>query len=108
MAELQELIDNAAGQTPRQSHRRWQEELAATGLFTEPEEAVYPNPVRGTPEQVVARVASISYIAALDEPERRRVLERVLTILASHPETAGRTEFPVPYRTTVIWCRRRP
>jgi hypothetical protein len=46
-----------------------------------------------------ARVGSISFIAALDEPERGRVLARAR-------ELAGEGTVTLPYRAEVQICRR--
>ena len=52
----------------------------------------------------VARVASVSFVARLPEPERERVLEEVRNLLATDPETRGRAEVELPYRTDVYWA----
>jgi hypothetical protein len=44
-------------------------------------------------------VGSISFIAALDAPERERVLERARAL-------AGEGTVTVPYRAEVLLCRR--
>ena len=62
---------------------------------------------RLTPDGVVARVASVSFVAALAEPERAAVLESVRELLARDPDTRGRAEVELPYRTDVYWCARR-
>lgn len=56
-----------------------------------------------SPDDVVAMVASRSYIITLGEADRERVLGQVRTLLREHPETAGRTVVPVPY---VARCSR--
>jgi hypothetical protein len=55
---------------------------------------------------VVARVTSVSFIAALPPAEFARVVDQVRTLLATHPETKGRSTFELPYRTGVYWCER--
>ncbi|AJW78832.1 hypothetical protein VO01_06530 [Clavibacter michiganensis subsp. insidiosus] len=51
-----------------------------------------------TPEDVVALAGSISRIIVLPEHERARVLDDIRTLLAGHPDTAGRESFDLPYR----------
>jgi SAM-dependent methyltransferase len=53
------------------------------------------------------RVASMSYVAVLPDDERTRVLDRVATLVARHPATAGRAAFRLPYRTSAWWAERR-
>ncbi|ROQ38618.1 methyltransferase family protein [Frondihabitans sp. PhB188] len=52
-----------------------------------------------TPDEVIDMVASRSYILTLPEGERLEQLERVRTLLATHPDTAGRATVGVPYVT---------
>ena len=64
------------------------------------------NPVKADFAAVVARVTSVSFIAALPPAEFARVVDQVRTLLATHPETKGRSTFELPYRTGVYWCTR--
>jgi hypothetical protein len=54
----------------------------------------------------VARVASISFIAALEPRVRDRVAAQVRELVTTHPDTRGRARFPLRYRTGVYWCER--
>lgn len=58
------------------------------------------------PEGVVELMASRSFIAALDDDENRAVRDEIRRLLAEHPETAGRGELVLPYRTDAYWTRR--
>jgi hypothetical protein len=55
----------------------------------------------------VARVASVSFVAALAQSDRADVLARVRALLARDPETRGREVVELPYRTDVYWCNAR-
>ena len=55
---------------------------------------------RVPPEAVVGRVASSSRIALLDDAGREAYLGRVRNLLATHPDTRGRDDLDVSYRTT--------
>jgi len=55
-----------------------------------------------TVESVLAMAASRSYLIALEPDERAAVLERIRALLASHPDTAGRPEFAMPYTTVAF------
>lgn len=104
---VQHRVHEHAGHTPRQDSSRWEAELAASGRFGPVGRATFPNPVRGNVDLLRARVASVSYISALSDPARRRVLDEIGAIVAEDPTLAGQAEFEVPYTTTVIWCRAR-
>jgi ubiquinone/menaquinone biosynthesis C-methylase UbiE len=52
-----------------------------------------------TPEQLVAGIATRSYAATMDHDTRQRFLGRVHDLLATHPDTRGRTRLDLPYVT---------
>ena len=54
---------------------------------------------RLTPEQVVAGIGTRSYVATMTPPDRTTFLDRLRTLLAEHPDTAGRTELELPHAT---------
>jgi ubiquinone/menaquinone biosynthesis C-methylase UbiE len=51
------------------------------------------------PEQVVAGIATRSYAATMDAATRERFLGRVRDLLATHPDTRGRTALELRYVT---------
>jgi SAM-dependent methyltransferase len=103
---IQERLHEHVDTAPQQRSSVWEAELAATGLFGGLGRAKFPNLVTGGIDVLRARVASVSYISALSEVERNRVLEDVSAIVADDPSLAG-GEFVMPYTTTVTWCRAR-
>ncbi|KDP90317.1 MULTISPECIES: class I SAM-dependent methyltransferase [Clavibacter] len=79
----------------------------AAGRATEPgpfpgfgpvEHASFAHVHRTTPEEVVDLAGSISRISTLPDVERARVLDDIRTLLAGHPDTAGRDALDLPYR----------
>lgn len=80
------------------------EVVRASGLFGEVHQAVFPNPQTVTLDDVVARAASTSFVAALDPDPRQALLDEVRDLVAAHPETAGRERFVFPHETLVSWC----
>ncbi|MBF4624092.1 class I SAM-dependent methyltransferase [Clavibacter sp. VKM Ac-2872] len=62
------------------------------------EHASFAHVHRTTPEEVVDLGGSISRIITLPDDERARVLEDIRTLLAGHPDTAGRDVLDLPYR----------
>jgi SAM-dependent methyltransferase len=55
---------------------------------------------RVPPQAVVGRAASSSRVALLDDAGREEYLGRIRGLLATHPQTRGRDELDVPYRTS--------
>ena len=84
----------------------WEDVVAEAGLFSPLESTRMANSQVGSPEMVIARTRSTSFIAALPEDRHNAALAAVAELIASHPDTAGRTEIVIPYETVVYWCRR--
>jgi hypothetical protein len=60
--------------------------------------------VHGSLDVLLARTASISFIATLPDSERAEVLGGVRAVLAAHPEAWVEGELAMPYVTQVTWC----
>jgi SAM-dependent methyltransferase len=76
-ALLEEVMAGAVGETPRHRDGDWERVLEASPLFSALASAEFPNDQPQTPEGLVERAASTSFIAAMDEPERRRLLDEL-------------------------------
>jgi ubiquinone/menaquinone biosynthesis C-methylase UbiE len=107
VGEMQDLVHQHAGDAPRQAHSSWRRELESSGLFTAFAQTSYANLVQGDRDTVLARVASTSYIAALDQTQHKRVLERVEAVLDAHPQSRDRQRIEMPYTTHLLVGRRR-
>jgi SAM-dependent methyltransferase len=107
VAALSGIVTRHEGDWPRYRRGGWHAAFdAARDMFRPLEEAHFPNAHRLSPEGVVDRVASVSFIATLPDAERAPVLEEVRALLASHPDTAGKDEVVLAYRTDVfVWER---
>ena len=79
---------------------------AATGLFSPYQEAMFPNPVRVDVDTLRARVASLSFVALLDDAPRERLLDAVSDLVAERGLVGADGLLDTPYRTHVTWCRR--
>lgn len=108
VAEWTRLTRRVRGDAPDRRTSDWHSLAATTELFDGPHEASFDNPHPLAPEVLVERLASSSFVAALDDRERAEVLEEFRGILERHPETRGREEITVPYRTEVHLLRRVP
>jgi len=106
MAEADDLMEAYRGGTPQHYDGVWQEAFAATSLFGPLEEAEFDNPQVLSPDSFIARLRSVSYVGALDRVTQDALLTSVAKLLASHPDTAGKTELLVPQSTRVWICRR--
>ncbi|MGI8507156.1 MAG: class I SAM-dependent methyltransferase [Solirubrobacteraceae bacterium] len=103
--QTQALVHEHVNNAPQQRTSPWAKRLAETRLFTALEQRTFPNVVHGDLDTLLARVASVSYIAALDEPARQRVLDAVREVVVTDPVTRDRCELAMPYTTHVTWCR---
>ena len=59
-----------------------------------------------TPDEVVARVQSVSHVAVLPAVERAALLAEVRTLLRTDPATSGSDEIALPYRVDAYWAER--
>ena len=100
VARLTEIMEPYRGETPGYKSG-WRAAFERTNLFTPLESAEFRHVHELDAEGVVARVASVSFIAALPDDERERVFARVREALPAD-------EVALPYRTDVFWCRRAP
>jgi len=99
IAELTELIEPFRGDTPSHRSLRWKRAFETTRAFTSPALTSFPYLHATTREGAVARVRSISFIAALDDDARDRVADAARRIVPGD-------EFAFAYRTDV-WTTRR-
>lgn len=107
VARMQKLVGAHRGETPQRGTSGWREQLAATGLFTPLAERDLTHVVHGTLDVLLARNASVSFIATLPESERAQVLEGVRALVAENPEAWDGDELVMPYVTQVTWCWAR-
>ena len=104
VAELTAIMEPYRGAAPGYRSGTWKEAFERTSLFSSLHREEFEHVHRLEPEAVVARVASVSFVAALPERDRASVLSGVRTLLARDPATRGREVVELPYRTDVWWC----
>jgi ubiquinone/menaquinone biosynthesis C-methylase UbiE len=103
--ELQRAIDEITeplrGDTPSQAGGAWRRAFERTQLFMPVAERRVSFVLELDAETFVDRIGSISFIAALHEPRREEVLERIRGLASEHPE-------PWSYVTEVHVYEARP
>jgi SAM-dependent methyltransferase len=106
VAELTRIMAPFEGDAPRYDHGEWRAVFPAPGFGLLLERS-FPHAHIGSPEQVIAdRIASVSFIAALDEASRSAVLDEVRALIAATPALAGHGSVAMPYVTRAYWCHR--
>lgn len=106
VAALTEIMEPYRGDAPAYRGDVWREALERTTLFGPLEHGRFQLEHELDREGVVARVTSVSFIAALPDGERETVAERVRELLETDPAVRGRERVALPYRTDVFWCER--
>jgi SAM-dependent methyltransferase len=87
---------------------RWERAFASpTSGFTRVRYRAFPHAQWGPPSLFVQRALSVSHIASLPPARQREVARSVRKLLATDPETRGRSRLRLPMRTEVYWSRRR-
>jgi len=104
---LTDIMAPHEGDAPRYYNGEWRKAFPAPG-FGELREREFAHTHVGPAEQVIVqRVASVSFIAALDENARSEVLDEVRKLIAATAQLAGRSEVSFPYLTRTYWCQAR-
>jgi SAM-dependent methyltransferase len=86
----------------------WERAFAApTSGFTRVRYRAFPHAQWGPPSLFVQRALSVSHIASLAPTRQREVARAVRRLLATDPETRGRSRLRLPMVTEVYWSRRR-
>lgn len=90
----------------RDAEVTWRAAMEATDLFRATGDAEFPFEQPMDVEGLCERMASVSFIAGMDEPARARVLDELRTLCATHPDLKGRATFAHPYVTEVYVYER--
>jgi ubiquinone/menaquinone biosynthesis C-methylase UbiE len=84
-ALLEEVMARAVGDTPRHRDGNWERVLYASPLFEPLASIELPNDQPQTPQGLVERAASTSFIAAMDEGSRADLLDELARRTADLP-----------------------
>jgi SAM-dependent methyltransferase len=83
---IDELTEPLRGSTPSLGSGRWHAAFEGSALFKPVSERKIPFELALDPDTFEDRIASVSFIAALDDERRAEVLERVRQLAVEHPE----------------------
>jgi SAM-dependent methyltransferase len=86
--------------------RKWEPPLG--DAFGPPEWATFRVVQRQDRETLLANLSSRSYLITLSADERAAVLADVVELLRTHPDTAGREVYELPYRTRCMRAMKHP
>ncbi|MCI4335733.1 MAG: methyltransferase domain-containing protein [Thermoplasmata archaeon] len=103
VGELTRILDRHDAGGPRGRSEAWRAPLESTGLFAPLAHRTFPHAQRATPEGIVDRALSVSFIAMLPTADQEAVAQEVRNLLAralvAHPGAI----VELPYRTEVYW-----
>jgi ubiquinone/menaquinone biosynthesis C-methylase UbiE len=103
-AALSFVRERVQVRSPR--HLTWRDELEQTGMFEPLQEWTVDNQVTQDIDSFRRRIASRSYIGAMEDEPRARLLDDVQAVLERNGIIPGES-FAVPTVTRVIWARAR-
>lgn len=106
LAAVNEVVEAHRTGEPHHHSGQWREAFARSP-FTPLEDAAFDNPQVLSPEEVVGRFRSLSFVGALGAREQGALLADIAHILATHADTAGKKELVIPQTTVVSHCRKR-
>jgi SAM-dependent methyltransferase len=107
MRDFTRILDARAGDAPRYRTGLWRRGFDASPAFQPLELQTWSHRGPEGREVVLARVASMSFVAALDEEPRAALLAEIADLLDTHPDTRGRDDVALPYVTELFTTRRR-
>ena len=100
------LVSERPEGRPYPTNENWVEPVAAAGPFGGHLLERFDNSRPCSPQALVDRAASTSFVAAADPAARERVLAGVRALATQHPQLSGREQFDLPYITeTWSWTR---
>ncbi len=106
VAEITRIITPYEGDTPRFHTGNWRQPFNGR-YFAQPELTRFNYAHSGPAETVIMnRFLSVSFIAALPDPEKAAITEQLRELIRTHPALRGRQTIEFPYQTQAYLCRR--
>lgn len=107
MARITAIVDRHAGDTPRYRDGTWRAAFDTAAGFTPLQARRFRHHHQLERAALGDRFASISFVAALPDATRARVLAEIEQVVEAEPSLAGPGPVAVPYRTDLFWTERR-
>jgi SAM-dependent methyltransferase len=104
---LTAILDPHEAGAPRYRTLEWMAAFRQSDQLSPLESQTFPHVQQLTPNALVDRVASISFIAAMSEAQRESVLDQIRALLQADPELRGKKQFEMSYQTRAYWAFRR-
>lgn len=105
--ELEKILAPLRPSFMNQDAVQWKQYFHQSAFFDELQEACSLLPMQQSPAELLERMASISFVAALPPLEKSEVLQRIEDLLSFHASTTGRELIEYTYRTEVYWCQKK-
>jgi SAM-dependent methyltransferase len=108
IAQWTHIVHSMSDGQPYNDYRShdWRAVFAANGSFSPLHYELVDNPQLTTPTAVIERTRNTSFVGALPPERQQPLLDAVQTLLDTHLDVAGRSEFTMPNQTH-IWSTRR-
>ncbi|QXI31047.1 class I SAM-dependent methyltransferase [Pseudomonas vanderleydeniana] len=107
VAQITRIITPLEGDTPRFHTGAWRLPFDNSRHFSAPELSRFEYSHIGPPQEVIIeRFLSVSFIAALPDAGKARVVEQLQKLIETHPDLRGRETIAFPYRTEAYHCIR--
>ena len=106
VARMTDIIDRHGTGVPQYKSMEWKRAFDGSSPFSELDVRHFRHAQTCDMQMLLDRVASISFIAALPSADRQAVLDEVLQLVHTHPQTSGRPRITLPYRTDVYWSKK--
>jgi len=104
VAEYSRIVEGDAGRAPDQPSAGRDSPRPALdfgGCFADTVLATFQHEIAHTPDTLVGLLQSRSYYIVASAERRRELEAEVRHLIATHPDLAGRTQFPLRYQTEV-------
>jgi ubiquinone/menaquinone biosynthesis C-methylase UbiE len=99
--EVWALIDREKAGAPSHRTGQWKNAFNEYPGFRPVIEQSFAHAQRADFALLSDRIASTSFVANMDHARRERLLRAVREVIERHPDTRGRSELDIPYRTDV-------
>ncbi len=102
IADLSKLIQAHESSTPQYRHGKWKDVFKKSALFRPLKLTQFKHSQTVNEQLVLDRVASISFVGAMEDVEREKLLDQVRQLVHEHPQLKGKCEFEFPHLTDVF------